>query len=121
LNSTPSAPIGQRVALHEELDAPGHVHDVGEARLAHHALAHQPSGDTDAARLGVEHFGGVLAVLGVQFARHDVATEIVGESAAVVAQCGELGAALGDQLVFVVAGVVVHVVPHILLAVTGRA
>jgi hypothetical protein len=96
---------------------------VGEARLAHHALAHQPSGDTDAARLGVEHFGGVLAVLGVQFTGHDVAAEIVRKGAAVVAQRLELGAALGDQLVFFIADVVVHVVPHGLAGgrVTARA
>ena len=38
---------GQRIPLHEQLDAPAHVVDMGERGLAHETPGHQPPGDLD--------------------------------------------------------------------------
>ncbi len=93
--------LGQRVALHEELDAPGDVLQVGEARPAHDALGHQPPGHADGDGVCLQGNLVVVAVGRLQAGRERVATEIVGVGVAPVARRGELVAALLDLLVVV--------------------
>ena len=99
--SSASAPT--RVERHVELDAPGHVLQRREARLAHHALQHHAAGDGDARSPAASS---VLVGLGV-VARVQVARRArragsrSGYALPARAQRGELRAALGDDLVLV--------------------
>ena len=94
-------PVRERVALHVELNAARHVLDVDEAGLAHHAPAHDPPGDPHPDGQRLQLLGRPAAVLGVQLARDDVAPEVVRKGDALLAQPGELLAALRDELVLV--------------------
>ena len=67
------------VARHVELDAPAHVLDRREARLAHDALQHHPAGDGHADSRRLERLVRRRAVLRVQVRRERVAAEVVGE------------------------------------------
>ncbi len=89
--------LAQLVAGDKELDAPAHVLEVGEARLAHDALGHHAPGDPHRARRGLEALRCVI-VVGVQQLRGKrITTEVVGEGPALCTQGGEFGAPLGDQ------------------------
>ena len=89
------------VGLHVDLDAPAHVLERGEGRLAHQALQHHPAGHAGARRRGLEVLLGGRAVGGLQVGREVLAREVVGEGVALLAQAGELGAPLRDDLVLV--------------------
>ena len=91
-------------ALQEQLHAPTHVLHGGERGLAHHPLGQQATGDGDLAAAGFQRFAGPgvgVGVIGLQVAGEITATEIIGEGDALPAQRGQLGAAFGDQVVFV--------------------
>ncbi len=89
------------VAGDVELDAAGDVLQRGEAGLAHDALEHHAAGDLDFDRQAFQFFGGFLAVAFVQLGGGVLALEIVREGLARLAPFGELGTALGDDVVFV--------------------
>ena len=96
--------LAQGVGLQEQLDRARFVHQLGEAGLAHHPLGHQPAGHGHTARRRFQRLGRPLpgiGELGLQVAGVVGAAEIVGESHALGAQGGELGPALGDQVVLV--------------------
>lgn len=89
------------VARDVELDLAAAVLHGGEAGLAHHALEHHApgEGDLDIGRFQRGLVG--LAVAGVQVGRVVGRAEIVGIGDALLAQRGELLAALGHDLVVV--------------------
>ena len=58
--------FAQRVPLQEDLDLPGAILQLGEARLAHDALEHHAAGDVHAHGVGIEPLGRLVAVLGRQ-------------------------------------------------------
>jgi len=93
--------LAEGLLLQVELNLPGAVGDLGEARLAHEALEHQPPADLDARRIGLEPLAAPLAESVVQLPGESVAAEIVRKWAPVAAQLRELRAPLGDQLVLV--------------------
>ena len=96
--------FAQRVAGDVELDAAGEVLDGDEAGLAHHALEHDAAGDLHVHRHRFELFGGFLAIDFVEFAGGVFPGEIVRIRLAGGAPFGELLAAFGDQVVFVLGG-----------------
>ena len=96
--------LTQHVGLQEQLDPAAHVLDGGERRLAHDALCQDAAGDCDGTAIGFQHFPG--PALGVRILRLQVAgkvraTEIIRVGASLPTQRGQLGTALGDQVVFV--------------------
>src|SRR5262249_2302497 len=109
--------LAHAVFLDEELDLPRAVGDLGEARLAHHALEEHAAADAHLRRIGFEPFLVPLTEARVQLARERITAEIVGERLAAGAlatgtggaQGRELRATLGDQLVLVLRCVVVGV------------
>ena len=84
-----------------ELDAAAHVLDGGEARLAHHALQHHAAGNLDHDRIQVERVAVAIFVVLEQIASKVVALKLVRKRNAFGAQRLQLGASLGDDLVFV--------------------
>ena len=104
--------LGQVVALQEQLDAAGHVLQLGETGLAHDALRHHATGDRYPHLHLFELFGTLVAVFHVQALRQRIAAKIVRERAALRAQRGQFFAPLRDQLVFVFStrghGFIVH-------------
>ena len=84
-----------------DLDAAAHVLQGGEAGLAHHPLQHHPAGQLHLDRVGLEVLLGGLPIAGMLVAGEVPALEVVGEGRAQGAQFFQLGAALGDELVFV--------------------
>src|SRR5262249_28841561 len=118
LESVIGGPEG--LLLQVKLYLAGAVADLGEARLAHDALEHQPATDFDARRVGLEPLRIALTERGVQLSGERVAAEVIGEGAAgraagrrtsiaeavrapacACAQFRELRAPLGDQLVLI--------------------
>ncbi len=93
--------IAERAGLQVELDLAGRVLQLREGRLAHDPLEHHPPGDVHPHRLGLQRFVAVAVEGRVQVAGQRVAPEVVRERIALFAQARQLGAALGDQLVFV--------------------
>ncbi len=89
------------VVADEQLHAAAHVLHRGEAGLAHHALQHHASGHRDRDLCCFQFVMRLLAELGVQVGRQMLALEIVGEGDAFRADRVQLGAALRDDLVFV--------------------
>ena len=89
------------VARDVELDAAGNVLDGGERSLAHDALEHHAAGDLDLDRQVLEFFRRFFAVALMQLGGGILALEIVREGGTALAPLGQLGAALGDELVFV--------------------
>ena len=92
------------IVRHVDLDAPAHVLQGGEAGLAHHPLQHHAAGKLNLDGLAFQRFLGLVAMGSGQLARIVVAFKVVGEGDARCADRGELGAALGDDLVFVEGG-----------------
>ena len=82
-----------------ELDAVRHVLDGAESSLAHDAFEHQTSGHRYLLRLRFQLLVGPAVEALLQIAREVTAIEVVGESDAALADCGELGATLFDDLV----------------------
>ncbi len=70
-------PLGQTVALQEQLYTPRHVLELCKTGLAHHALGHQAAGDLDPDRFRLEEIVVLFTVLCVQLAGHCIAAEIV--------------------------------------------
>ncbi len=83
------------------LDAAGNVLQRGKGGLAHDALQHHAAADFHFNRQTLQLFARFLAVGFVQLGGHVLAGEIVGESLARLAPLGELGTALGDDVVLV--------------------
>jgi len=98
------------VVGHVYLDAPTHVLQGGEAGLAHHALEHHAPGQLNRDGFGFQRFLALVAMRGGQLAGVVAALEVVGEGDTRFADRGKLGAALGDDLVFVEGGGVGFVV-----------
>src|SRR6266513_4619030 len=94
--------LADAVAGDVELDAPAHVLDRGEARLAHDALEHHAAGNRDNELLALDFLVRFCVPCLVQVGREMLAREIVGEGGAALSQLGELGAPLRDDLVLVV-------------------
>jgi hypothetical protein len=69
--------------------------------LAGFALEHHAAGQHHGDRVGFQLFARLLAVLRVQVGRLVLGLEVVREGDALFADGGQLGAALGDDLVFV--------------------
>ena len=67
----------QGIPLHEQLDLPAHIADVGKGGLAHDAPGHQAPGDFDALRCGVR-LGCGVGEDGRQVAGEGGAAEVVG-------------------------------------------
>ena len=91
--------LAERRLLQEQLDRAALILDAREARLAHHPLRHHPAGDPhlDIQRLERRR---VARRIGVgEVLRERIALEVVRERLAPLAQCGELRATLGDQVV----------------------
>src|SRR3546814_20433338 len=81
-----------------------HVLHLGESGLAHHPLGQQATGERHAPALAFQRLSG--PALGVRVGILQVAgvvgaTEVVGERDALLAQRGQFGATLGDQVVLV--------------------
>ena len=72
--------------------------------LARFALEHHAAGQHHGDRFGFQLFARLAAVLRVQIGRLVLGAEIVREGDALFAQCGQLDAALGDDLVFIGGG-----------------
>jgi hypothetical protein len=95
------AGVAERILGHEELDPAGRILQRAEARLAHHALEHQPAGHADRDGEGFEFLVRQAAVLAHQFRRAIAGLEVVREGHALAPDRGQLLAALGDQGVVV--------------------
>jgi hypothetical protein len=90
-----------RPSLNAYIDAAGEILERGEGSLAHDALQHHAPGDPDFDRHALQFFGCLVAVAFEQLERRILALEVVGEGFARLAPFGELGAALGDELILV--------------------
>ena len=95
----------QAFGLQVELDLPGAVGNLGEARLAHDALEHQAPANRDTCRVGAQPLLAALAEGIVQLSGEHIAPELVGKGIAALAQFRKLAAPLGDQLVFLALGI----------------
>ncbi|GBE50853.1 hypothetical protein BMS3Bbin13_01803 [bacterium BMS3Bbin13] len=93
--------LGQRVALEKHLDAPAHVLQLRETRLAHHALGQHAPGDPHRMRLGLQPLPVHVVEDPVQVRGQRVTAKVVGKRRSPLAQRGQLGAAFGDQPVVV--------------------
>ncbi len=93
--------LAEPVAGDVDLDAAGEILQRRERGLAHDALEHHAAGHLDLDRQAFQFFGRLVAVAIKQLERGVLALEVVGEGFPGLAPCGELGAALGDELVFV--------------------
>ena len=85
-----------------KLDAAGQILHRGKTGLAHDALEHHAARHLHLHRHGFQFLARLLAIKLVQLAGCVLACEVIGVGAARLAPLGELGAALGDELVFVV-------------------
>ena len=93
--------LADLVAGDIDLDAAGDVLQRGERGLAHDPLQHHAAGDLDLDRQAFELFRRFLAVAVVQLLRGVFALEVVREGDPTLAQFGQLGTALGDDVVLV--------------------
>jgi hypothetical protein len=84
-----------------QLDPAGRILQRREARLAHHALEHQATGDRDGDRLRLERGVVEMAVAARELAGAVLGLEVVRERDAAGADRGELVAPLGDERVVV--------------------
>jgi hypothetical protein len=91
--------LAERVAGDIELDAPGHVLDSGEARLAHYPLEHHAARHRRTHGCRLQLFVGLARAGLVQIAGQVGAPVVVREGIALAAQRLELGAPLGYDLV----------------------
>ena len=89
------------VALDIDLDATGQVLDGGERGLAHDALEHHAAGQLDFNRQAFEFLGGFFTIAFKHLGGGILALEVIREGFAGLAPFGQFGAALGDELVFV--------------------
>ena len=109
------------IGLHEQLHAPGHVLDLREARLAHHALGDETAGQHVHLHLAFERGGVERAVARLQVGGQRVAAEAVREGLTERAQLLELLAAIGDDVVVVAARLVLRVLRFVAhSSLTGR-
>jgi len=92
--------LGDVVARDVELDAAREILQRRKAGLAHHAFQHHATGDSNAKRLCFELFVALGLVRGVKIGGQVRAVEVVGKRVTLLAQGCELGAPLGDDLVF---------------------
>jgi hypothetical protein len=90
-------PLGQRIALHEQLDGAAGVLQPREARLAHDPLRHHAPGDGHRDRLALQRLLVERPEGQVQVARLRIAAEIVRIGLARRALRLQLAAALRDQ------------------------
>jgi len=89
------------VALRDEvLHVAGEVAHGRKARLAHDALEHHAAGAGHFGLERLEFLGGCILVLGADVTEEVRAHEVVRIGDAGFAQCGELGAALRDDVIF---------------------
>ena len=111
---------------HEILHFAREVAHGGKGCLAHHALEHHAAGDSHFDGGFIELFARLFSVFGAQIPEEVLAHEVVGVGDAFFAQLGKLGAALGDDVVFVGIGsgcrrLLLFVFAHFLiLVVTGQ-
>ena len=89
------------VACDVNLDAAGKILQRGKRGLAHDALEHHATADLDFDRHGFQFFNRFFVVTLVQLGSGILTLEVVREGFAGLAPFGQLGAALGDELVFV--------------------
>jgi hypothetical protein len=84
---------------------PAHVLELCEAGLAHHPLGQQPAGQCNLAAFGFQRLGRSSGPASANSACRSpawsAASEVVRKRHALPAQCGQFGAALGDQAVLV--------------------
>ena len=93
--------FAEPVAGDVDLDAAGEILQCCERGLAHDALQHHAAGHLDLDRQAFQFPGALVAVAFQQLERGVLALEVVGEGFPGLAPFGELGTALGDELVFV--------------------
>ncbi len=86
--------------LQEQLDRAAPVGELRETRLAHQALEHHAAADAHPHRIGLEPGAIALLVGAQQIGRERITPEIIGKGRPLCAQRRQLGAALGDQPVF---------------------
>jgi len=84
-----------------ELDLAGTILHGGKARLTHDALEHHPAGDRNFDRLRYQRFAVGFVVMRVQIGGLIAWAEVIREGNALLANGFQFGAALGDELVFV--------------------
>ena len=92
------------VGAHEVLHAAREVAHGGKACLAHDALEHHAAGDGHFGRGGFQFLAALVAPLLAQVAEEILADEVIGVGDARLAHVRELGATLGDDVVFIFGG-----------------
>ena len=105
-----------RIAVGDvKLDAPAHILDGGEARLAHHAFQHHAAGDFHDHRRSRPAFrwSRLIVLLDARSDDKSSRRKSLGKALPVSRSALQLGAALCDDLVFVVHAVVRFVRPFV--------
>ena len=91
----------ERIVLQEQLQLPGAIGDLREARLAHQALEQHAAADAHPCRICFEPLLRALAERGVQLARERVPPQVIRIRKSRRAQLRQLRAPLRDELVLV--------------------